>query len=84
MIKVHTCIIPFDWCPFCGKTIKSLKKANLDFKRIKHFFPRSKRFEIIELTNQKLVPVLEDQENIIFHSKEIINYINKQYLNLNN
>ncbi|MEE9614014.1 MAG: glutaredoxin [Thermodesulfobacteriota bacterium] len=74
-------------CPYCKKVMELLDAKGLAYEKIDVPPEREKREELFELSGQRLVPVLIDQEEeggegierIISDSEEILAYLNERY-----
>ena len=73
------CQAPTDFvCP-CGRAARSLKRAGVDFETRRVAFSRSRRPEIVELTGQRLVPVLVHGDEVVHDSRRIIEYAGREF-----
>ena len=73
------CQAPTDFvCP-CGRAARSLKRAGVDFETRRVAFSRSRRPEIVELTGQRLVPVLVHGDEVVHDSRRIIEYAEREF-----
>ena len=79
MLRIHTCPIPRDWCPACGKVVKAANELGLDYERKKWWTLRSGRTEVIELSGQNLVPIIQDDDYVMNESKDIVKYLHEKY-----
>jgi glutathione S-transferase len=75
MIKLHQ----FEACPFCKKVRKKLNELGLDYKTREVPQNRNERDLIKELSGQIKVPVLEDDETVVYDSSRIVKYFEKNY-----
>ena len=62
--------------PYCWRTRMALNYKKLDFKTVPVKFTEKK---LIEFSNQKLLPVLVDQNAIVSNSFDIAIYLDKKY-----
>jgi len=73
-MKLHRCITPTDRLCACGKAARSLKDAGIEFETVR--VPLSakpeKREEIVRLTGQPKVPVLEEPDGTATYSAAAI------------
>jgi len=76
-MKLHRCGIT--WVNIsahpCYKVQKALDDAGVEYEVVKHpTFPRSKRTDVIELTGQNLLPVIELADGTVIRkeSKDLI------------
>lgn len=60
-IKLHRCSWTFLHTDLdaCWKVEKELKARNIPYEVVKHGYGKGKRPEIVDMTGQKLLPVLE-------------------------
>ena len=65
-------------CP-CGGAARRLRKLGLEYRTERVPYRRSSRPEIEELTKQRRVPVLVDEDEVISDSKRIIQYLDWRY-----
>jgi len=65
-------------CP-CGAVARRLARHGLEFRTERVPYSRSRRPEIVELTDQSRVPVLVDGDQVIHDSKRIIQYLDWKY-----
>ncbi len=75
-VRLHRCTATFVRGPHpCWQVQKALDEAGIEFEVVKHpSFPRGKRTEVIALTGQKLLPVieLEDGTAVRKQSSELV------------
>jgi glutathione S-transferase len=75
MTTLHRCITPTNWlCP-CGKAARALKRNGLEFETVRVPYRKRDREEVIELTGQNRVPVLELDGQTICDSKRIVEHL---------
>lgn len=81
MRTIHTCPLPFAWCPVCGKVLKAADRLGVEYERKRTWtFPREKRTEIIELSGQNRVPILVEDDGMVMHeSGDIVQYLDQKY-----
>ena len=73
------CQAPTDFvCP-CGRAARSLKRAGVEFETRRVSFSRKRRPEIVELTGQKLVPVLVHGDEVVHDSRRISEYVEREF-----
>jgi glutathione S-transferase len=76
---LYRCGTPTNFlCP-CGAVARRMKKLGLDYetRRVKRL--RSKRPEIVELTQLPYVPVLVDGTEVVNDSRRILQYLDWRY-----
>jgi len=69
----------FQSCPFCRKVRKKLAELDLDYETREVPRNKAQRTTIKELSGQIKVPVLEDGDQVIHDSTDIINYLEEEY-----
>ena len=72
---LHRCRTPTDWlCP-CGRVARELRRRGLEVEV--HRVPRRRagREEVIALTGQDRVPVLQLDRDVICDSKRIVEHL---------
>jgi glutathione S-transferase len=75
------CPTPTDWlCP-CGTVARRLRKLGIEHRVERVPYRRSSRPEVVELTDQRRVPVLIDGTEVISDSKRILEYLDWRYGN---
>jgi glutathione S-transferase len=65
-------------CP-CGAVARRLNELGLEYRTERVPRRRSRRPEIIELTNLPYVPVLIDGEEVVNDSRRILQYLDGRY-----
>lgn len=57
--RLHRCRTPTDWlCP-CGRVARELRRAEVGYEEVRHPRRRRERREVVEVSGQPVVPVLE-------------------------
>jgi glutathione S-transferase len=75
MVTLHRCLTPTNWlCP-CGKTARALKRSGLEYDQVRVPYRKRDRAEVIEITGQDRVPVLELDGQAICDSKRIVEHL---------
>jgi glutaredoxin 3 len=75
MTTLHRCLTPTNWlCP-CGKAARALKRAEIEYETVRVPYRKRDREEVIELTGQRHVPVLEIDGDTICDSKRIVEHL---------
>ncbi len=75
MVVLHRCLTPTNWlCP-CGKTARALKRSGLEYQQVRVPYRKRDRAEVIEVTGQDRVPVLELDGQAICDSKRIVEHL---------
>jgi glutathione S-transferase len=75
MVILHRCMTPTNWlCP-CGKTARALKRSGLEYEQVRVPYRKRDRTEVIEITGQDRVPVLELDGQLICDSKRIVEHL---------
>ena len=75
MATLYRCRTPTNWLCACGRAARELKKAGVPYEELRLPYRRSERFEIEELTGQRMLPVLVDGEEVIHDSHRISEYV---------
>jgi glutathione S-transferase len=65
-------------CP-CGAVARKLESLDLPYRVERVPYRRSDRPEVIELTGQRRVPLLIDEDEVIHDSKRIREYLDWRY-----
>jgi Glutathione S-transferase, N-terminal domain len=75
-VKLHRCSGTFIRGPHpCWQVQKALDEAGVEYELVKHpAFPRGKRTELVALTGQKLLPVIELEDGTVIReqSKQMV------------
>jgi len=69
-------------CPYCAKVIDKLDELGLDYESHMVASPKSERDEVEEVSGQRGVPVLVDEENGVegmAESDDIVEYLEENY-----
>ena len=75
MVILHRCTTPTNWlCP-CGKAARALKRSGLEYQQVRVPYRKRDRAEVIEITGQDRVPVLELDGQAICDSKRIVEHL---------
>jgi glutathione S-transferase len=76
---MYRCGTPSNFlCP-CGAVARRLNKLGLDYRTERVRRRRSRRPEIVELTDLPYVPVLVDGDEVINDSRRILQYLDWAY-----
>ena len=74
-ITLYRCRTPTDWlCP-CGRVARELRRHAIEHDTVRVPFRRRDRDEVIELTGQDRVPVLELEDDVIVDSPRIVEHL---------
>jgi glutathione S-transferase len=74
-VVLYRCPTPTNWlCP-CGAVERRLRKLGIEHRTERVPYRRFARPEIEELTRQRRVPVLVEDEEVIHDSRRIIQYL---------
>jgi glutathione S-transferase len=72
---LYRCTTPSNWlCP-CGKVARTLAAEKIRFEQVKVPQRRSRRPEVLALTDQRRVPVLVIDGQAICDSRRIVEYL---------
>ena len=75
MPTLYRCNTPTNWlCP-CGSVARALERHEIEFDEIRLPQLRSKRPEVVALTDQQRVPVLVIDGQAICDSRRILQYL---------
>ncbi|GAC1322015.1 MAG: hypothetical protein NVSMB25_16580 [Thermoleophilaceae bacterium] len=75
MTTLYRCKTPTDHlCP-CGRIARQLARSGYDFDQVRVAVRQRDRPEILELTGQRVVPVLVHGEEVIHDSHRILEYL---------
>jgi glutathione S-transferase len=75
MVILHRCMTPTNWlCP-CGKVARALKRSGLEYEQVRVPYRKRDRAEVIEVTGQDRVPLLELDGQAICDSKRIVEHL---------
>ena len=78
---LYRCRTPTNYlCP-CGAVARRLSSLGVEYRTERVALSRKDRPEIAELTKQNRVPVLVDGDEVIYDSKRIRQYLEKEYGN---
>jgi glutathione S-transferase len=76
---LYRCGTPTNFlCP-CGAVARRLNKLGLEYRTERVRRRRSRRPEIVELTDLPYVPVLVDAEEVVNDSRRILQYLDWRY-----
>ncbi|HEY6638909.1 MAG TPA: glutathione S-transferase N-terminal domain-containing protein [Solirubrobacterales bacterium] len=76
---LYRCGTPTNFlCP-CGAVARRLKRLGLEYRTERVRRRRSRRPEIVELTDLPYVPVLVDGEEVVNDSRRILQYLDWRY-----
>jgi glutathione S-transferase len=76
---LYRCGTPTNFlCP-CGAVARRLNKLGLEYRTERVRRRRSRRPEIVELTDLPYVPVLIDGEEVVNDSRRILQYLDWRY-----
>jgi glutathione S-transferase len=76
---LYRCGTPTNFlCP-CGAVARRLNKLGLEYRTERVRRRRSRRPEIVELTDLPYVPVLVDGEEVVNDSRRILQYLGWRY-----
>ncbi|MDW5594380.1 glutathione S-transferase N-terminal domain-containing protein [Conexibacter stalactiti] len=72
MTTLHRCPTPTDWlCP-CGRVARALRRAGIAYEEVRVPYRRAHRQQVLELTGQARVPVLELDGEAVCDSHRIV------------
>ena len=70
-VKLHRCSWTFLHVDLdaCWKVQKALDEQGVDYEVVKHGYLRGKRPEVVELSGQKLLPVIELEDGTAYRAE---------------
>ena len=75
MATLYRCSAPTNWlCP-CGRVARALRREQIPFDQVRVSQRRSRREEVVALSDQVRVPVLVIDGEAICDSRRIIEYV---------
>ena len=76
---LYRCRTPTNFlCP-CGAVARRLKRRGIEYRTERVALRKRDRPEIVELTRQRVVPVLVDGEEVVSDSRRILQYLDWKY-----
>ncbi len=76
---LYRCRTPTNFlCP-CGAVARRLKRNGVEYRTERVALRKRDRPEIVELTRQRIVPVLVDGEEVVSDSRRILQYLEWKY-----
>ena len=75
MATLYRCKAPTNLVCRCGKVARRLQSLGIEFDEVRVPFLKRDRPEVEELTGQRWVPVLVHDQNVIFDSHRILEYL---------
>ena len=66
-VKLHRCSYTFLHTDLdaCWKVERALKEQGVDYEVVKHGFGKGKRPDVVALSGQKLLPVIESEDGTV-------------------
>lgn len=70
-VKLHRCSYTFLHIDMdaCWKVERALKEQGVDYEVVKHGFGKGKRPDVVALSGQKLLPVLELSDGSVYRAE---------------
>jgi glutathione S-transferase len=68
-----------EWCPYCHRVRQVMTELGLTYTNVNVEARREDRVQVTELSGQRLIPVLKDEDTIIAGSGEIIAYLRQRF-----
>jgi glutathione S-transferase len=70
-VKLHRCSWTFFHTDIdaCWRVQKALDEQGIEYEVVKHGFGKGKRPEVVDLSGQKLLPVLELQDGEVYRAE---------------
>jgi glutathione S-transferase len=66
-------------CPWCAAARQGLANVGVAYETVDVPYDRAARTEVLELTGQRLVPVLVDGDTVVWDSRRIVRYLYATY-----
>lgn len=66
-------------CPWCAAVRQALENVGQPYRPVQVPYERDERSEVLRLTDQALVPVLVDGEQVLHGSRRVVAYLYEQY-----
>lgn len=74
-VTLYRCPVPTDvLCP-CGKVARKLRKEGIEFETVRVPLRKASRLDVLQLTGQTTVPVLEAEGRAVCDSKRIVEWV---------
>ncbi len=77
MAILYRCKAPTDLVCRCGKVARRLRSLGIDFEEVRVPYLKRDRPEVEELTDQRWVPVLVHEGEVISDSHRILEYLDR-------
>jgi glutathione S-transferase len=72
---LYRCRAPTNYVCRCGKVARRLRSAGIEFDQVRVSLRKRDRSEVEELTGQRWVPVLVHENEVIWDSHRILEYL---------
>lgn len=66
-------------CPWCAAARQGLANVGAEYEVVEVPRERSERSEVFELSGQPLVPVIVDDDTVVWDSRRIVRYLYETY-----
>lgn len=66
-------------CPWCAAARQGLANVGVEYETVNVPSNRRQRTEVLELTDQPLVPVLVDDDTVVWDSRRVVRYLYATY-----
>jgi len=74
---LYRCPVPTEFlCP-CGKVARKLRKEGIEYETVRVSFRKGARHEVLQLTGQTSVPVLDMDGRAVCDSKRIVEWLDE-------
>ena len=69
------------WCPECTLVREKLDELGIVYDEVEVSDFRPFRKQVFEVSGQYYVPVLKDRDKVLTETREILEYLDRQYSN---
>lgn len=66
-------------CPWCAAARQALANVGAEYEAVEVPRDRAARDEVLELSGQRLVPVIVDGDTVVWDSRRIVRYLYSTY-----
>jgi glutathione S-transferase len=66
-------------CPWCAAARQGLANVNVEYQIVNVPRDRTERDQVEELSGQRLVPVLVDDDTVVWDSRRVVRYLYETY-----
>ena len=72
---LYRCPVPTDYLCSCGKVARELRKAGIEVTQVRVPLRKARRDDVVELSGQRVVPLLVSGGRAVCDSKRILEWI---------